>query len=151
LRFVQGDAERLSFSDEAFDVVINIEASHCYGDFPRFLAEVARVLRPGGHLLYADFRFAEGGEIVKWERALAASPLRQIQLSAISAGVLRGMEYNAERSRAMVERHLPKVLHGLGRDFAGVPGSRVYQALQHGLLSYRAGAFVKPATDAGSR
>jgi hypothetical protein len=27
--------------------------------FPRFLAEVARVLRPGRHFLYADFRFGE--------------------------------------------------------------------------------------------
>src|SRR5438552_402454 len=48
LRFVQGDALKLPFADASFDAVINVEASHCYPDFPRFLAEVARVLRPGG-------------------------------------------------------------------------------------------------------
>lgn len=40
--------------DESFDAVINVEAAHGYPDFPRFLAEVAPVLRPGGRFLYAD-------------------------------------------------------------------------------------------------
>ena len=53
---MHGNAESLPFADESFDAVINVEASHGYPDFPRFLAEVARVLRPGGHFLYADFR-----------------------------------------------------------------------------------------------
>ena len=42
LDFVQGNAENLPFPDQSFDAVINIEASHCYPQFPRFLAEVAR-------------------------------------------------------------------------------------------------------------
>ena len=57
LVFIQGDAENLPFEKNTFDLVINVEASHCYPSFPRFLAEVARVLRPGGHFLYADLRF----------------------------------------------------------------------------------------------
>ena len=48
LDFVQGNAEDLPFADQSFDAVINVEASHPYFRFPRFLAEVARVLRPGG-------------------------------------------------------------------------------------------------------
>ena len=56
LEFVHGDAENLPFPDQSFDAVINIESSLHYPRFPRFLAEVARVLRPGGHFLYADFR-----------------------------------------------------------------------------------------------
>ena len=146
LRFIHGDAEHLPFPDGAFDIVINVEASHCYGDFPRFLSEVARVLRPGGHLLYADFRFADGGDIEKWERSLETAPLERGGLNEINAGVLRGMDHNAVRSRGLVERHMPRFLHALGRDFAGVPGSRVYRALQQGLLSYRAGYFTKPVS-----
>jgi len=60
LHFVQGNAQKLPFPDASFDEVINIEASHCYPDFPAFLLEVARVLRPSGHFLYADFRFSDG-------------------------------------------------------------------------------------------
>ncbi|WP_338101579.1 phthiotriol/phenolphthiotriol dimycocerosates methyltransferase [Mycobacterium ulcerans] len=56
LDFVRGDAENLPFEDESFDVVLNVEASHCYPHFSRFLAEVVRVLRPGGYLLYTDLR-----------------------------------------------------------------------------------------------
>jgi SAM-dependent methyltransferase len=37
LDFVQGDAENLPFPDQSFDAVINIESSHCYPRFPRFL------------------------------------------------------------------------------------------------------------------
>ncbi len=48
LSFVQGDAQQLPFPDQSLDAVVNVEASHCYPDFPGFLAEVARVLKPGG-------------------------------------------------------------------------------------------------------
>jgi ubiquinone/menaquinone biosynthesis C-methylase UbiE len=141
LDFLEGDAQNLMFAAHTFDAVINVEASHCYSDFPGFLAEVSRVLRPGGHFLYADFRFRDG--IADWEKALAAAPLQMMQSRVINAEVLRGMERNSPRSLALITRHLPKFLHGLGRDFAGVTGSRVYNALQDGTLSYRSYLFVK--------
>ena len=141
LDFVRGDALNLPFPDESFDAVINIEASHCYPDLPRFLAQVARVLRPGGYFLYADFRFADG--IAKWEAALENAPLKLVQARDISAEVLRGMECNSDRSAALLDSKLPKFLHGLGRDFAGVKGSRVYNALLTGELSYRSYCFHK--------
>ena len=56
LDFVHGDAENLPFPDDSFDAVINVEASHIYPHFDRFLSEVKRVLRPGGHFLHVDFR-----------------------------------------------------------------------------------------------
>jgi ubiquinone/menaquinone biosynthesis C-methylase UbiE len=73
LDFVQGDAENLPFPDESFDAVLNVEASHANPRFPRFIAEVARVLRPGGHFLYADMRGYQ--EISDWEAALADAPM----------------------------------------------------------------------------
>ena len=142
LSFVQGDAQNLPFVAHTFDAVINVEASHCYPDFPRFLSEVARVLRPGGHLLYADFRFAE--DLPAWEKALAAAPLRIAHTREINAEVLRGMDLNSARSLELIARHLPKFLHGLGRDFAGVQGSRVYDALKSGELSYRSYRLERP-------
>jgi ubiquinone/menaquinone biosynthesis C-methylase UbiE len=142
LTFQQGDAEHLPFEDGTFDAVINVEASHCYPDFPRFLAEVARVLKPGGHFLYADFRFADG--FATWEQALATCPLQIQQTRTINAEVLRGMDRNSARSLELINRHLPKFLHGLGRDFAGVQGSRIYNALVSGELTYRSYCLVKP-------
>ncbi len=141
LEFIQGDAQNLPFPENSFDAVINIEASHCYPDFPRFLAEVARVLKPGGYFLYADFRFAVG--IANWEDALENATLTLRQARNISAEVLRGMAANSARSAALLDNNLPKLLHGLGRDFAGVIGSRVYNALRAGELSYRSYCFQK--------
>jgi SAM-dependent methyltransferase len=142
LKFVQGDAQNLPLPDRSFDAVINVEASHCYPDFPRFLSEVARVLRPDGHFLYADFRFGE--TISEWERDIAAAPLAVVQTRDIGANVLRGMDRNGERSLALIRERLPRFMHSLGRDFAGVPGSRVYVAIQKGELSYRSWCFRKP-------
>ena len=51
LTFTKGDAQNLPIPDESFDVVVNVESSHTYPSFERFLREVARVLRPGGHFL----------------------------------------------------------------------------------------------------
>ncbi|MEX0852820.1 MAG: class I SAM-dependent methyltransferase [Bauldia sp.] len=141
LDFRRGDAERLPFAAASFDAVINIEASHCYPAFPRFVAEVTRVLRPGGHFLYADFRFP--GRIGEWEQALAASSLTLLSRRNINAEVLRGMDRNSARSRDLIGRHLPRFMHGLGQDFAGVPGSRIYNALGRAEVSYRSYCFAK--------
>lgn len=135
LTFTQGDAENLPFAAGAFDAVINVEASHCYPALPKFLAEVARVLRPGGHLLYADFRFRD--RIVEWDKDISSAPLRVQGSRNINAEVLRGMRRNTARSVKLIETHLPRFLHPLGRDFAGVEGSRIYQALASGEVTYR--------------
>ena len=146
LEFVQGDAGDLPCAANSFEVVINVEASHCYPDFPQFLREVARVLKPGGHFLYADFRFRERWE--EWETALATAPLQLENSRSINAEVLRGMDVNSARSAALIARHLPASLRALGHDFAGTQGSRIYQALANGELSYRSYRFVKPADGA---
>jgi SAM-dependent methyltransferase len=148
LSFVQGDAQNLPFETNSFDAVINVEASHCYPSLPRFLAEVARVLRPGGTFHYADFRFADA--VTEWEKAIAAAPLKIVHTRNINVEVLRGMDLNSTRSQELVTRHLPKFLHSLGADFAGVKGSRIHNALNSGELSYRSYCFEKPADKSSS-
>ena len=125
--------------------MVNIEASHCYADFGQFLREVERVLRPGGHFLYADFRFHD--EVPAWNLALTSTPLELIHSQSISAEVVRGLDRNAARAEALVTRCLPKWLHSLGRDFAGIPGSVVYNALQRGQVVYHSFCFMKAPAD----
>jgi SAM-dependent methyltransferase len=92
--FVCGDAARLPFPAASFDVVLNLESSHCYPDFAGFLAEVSRVLRPGGIFAYADFW--ELNVIPHdWRRraaALAAIPLQPVFEEDISDGVFRALK-----------------------------------------------------------
>ena len=141
LDFLVGDAQQLPFPDASFDVVINVEASHCYPDFPAFLRQVSRVLRPGGSFLYADFRFSDS--LAAWEQALAEGPLPMQTHRIINAEVLRGLDANAAHSTDLVEKNLPKFLQPLGRDFAGLPGSRIYRALESGEMSYRSHVLTK--------
>ncbi|MEJ2358555.1 MAG: class I SAM-dependent methyltransferase [Deinococcales bacterium] len=54
LTFVAAAAEALPFEDGAFDLVTCRIAAHHFGDPRAFLAEVARVLRPGGVFLLVD-------------------------------------------------------------------------------------------------
>jgi len=141
LDFVHGNAESLPFADESADAVVNVEASHAYPRLPRFLAEVARVLRPGGHFLYTDFRGRD--EISGWEAALAESPLRLVSERVINPEVVRGIERNAQRSLDLIDRVLPPVLRPFGRRFAGVPGSGIYRDFASQKISYRIYCFVK--------
>jgi ubiquinone/menaquinone biosynthesis C-methylase UbiE len=135
LDFVHGDAQKLPLADGSVDAVVNIEASHAYGDLLGFLTEVARVLRPGGHFLYADFRGRD--EIPGWEATLAQAPLRQLASREINSEVVRGMERNAQRSLELIRRVLPPFLRPFGRRFAGVPGSGIYRDFESRKISYR--------------
>jgi ubiquinone/menaquinone biosynthesis C-methylase UbiE len=141
LDFVRGDAENLPFDNESFDAVINIEASHGYPRFPRFLAEVARVLRPGGHFLYADIR--PRISIAEWEAALADAPMRMLAQREINAEVVRGVEKNSPQWLELIDRRVPALLHGLARGQTPMPGGRLYRAVQSGECSYRMYCFAK--------
>jgi SAM-dependent methyltransferase len=138
LDFVQGDAEDLPFADQTFDAVINVEASHQYPHFPRFLAEVARVLRPGGHFLYVDSRRYRG--IAEWEAALADAPMRLISERGIDDEAMRGLMANTRRSQELIRHRVPAFLVGLIRYGIGVLDWDLRRA---GGFSYRLYCFAK--------
>src|SRR5262249_51219477 len=51
---VRADSHRLPFADDCFDIVTCSHSFHHYPDQPRVVAEMYRVLRPGGRLFIAD-------------------------------------------------------------------------------------------------
>jgi SAM-dependent methyltransferase len=142
LEFVQGDAENLPFPRESFDAVINIESSHCYPHFDRFLGEVGRVLHPGGMFLYADGR--QRFDCARWEAALAGAPgLRVVSWRDINAEVLRGIEQNSAQLQAVMDSLVPGFLRGLTRKEVPVRESPIYRHVESGQMSYRMYHFAK--------
>jgi len=144
LNFVEGNAEDLPFDDQSFDAVLNVEASHLYLQFPRFLAEVARVLRPGGDFLYTDVR--PRARFAEWDAALAEAPMRMISQRVINAEVMRGIEASQQNTLAIlgpVTRRAPSFLDDLARRAGDLRASTFYQALQSGENSYRMYSFKK--------
>jgi len=145
LRYVMGDAEQLPFPDASFDAVVNVESSHCYRNVPRFLAEVIRVLRPGGMILFADLRPArlEGAEsgsllsdVATLRAQLDAAGLAVVEEEEITANVVRALELDSPRRRDLIERAAPKVIHSRLLEFAAVEGSGMFRALAAGELRY---------------
>ncbi|BBY39873.1 phthiotriol/phenolphthiotriol dimycocerosates methyltransferase [Mycobacterium mantenii] len=141
LTFVPGNAESLPFPEQSFDAVINVEAAINYQNVPKFFAEVKRVLRPSGHFLYADIRYAD--EIDAWEADLANIPMRLVSERIINAEVMRGLEKN--RFLDQITRRLPNIglLRGIADDYAGGRGSLIYRRLENGEASYRLFCFAR--------
>ena len=55
-RFVVGDVASLAFPDRSFDLVVSTLSMHHWSDPAAALAEIGRVLRPGGRALIWDLR-----------------------------------------------------------------------------------------------
>jgi ubiquinone/menaquinone biosynthesis C-methylase UbiE len=145
LEFVHGNAEDLPFPDESFDALINVESSYCYPQFRVFLAEVARVLCPGGHFLYTDAR--PRGLVADWEAEPANAPLQMISQRVIDAEVMRGMQTQWQTSSMSGSyRRGLRMIFGVHGDM-DVRKSTGYRALESGAFSYRMYCFAKPGAD----
>jgi ubiquinone/menaquinone biosynthesis C-methylase UbiE len=137
-----GDAQALNFPENSFDAVINVEASHCYPRQQTFFASVNRVLKPGGRLLYADFRPREA--LAQWENDIA----KNFQIASktdITLHVLRALRRTTERIGKLVRRLSPKILHRTMESFAGMEGSAIYNSFVSGERVYLSYQLVKPA------
>jgi SAM-dependent methyltransferase len=142
LRFVQGDAEDIPLVDESADAVINVEASFCYGDIDRFFAEVARILRPSGHFLYADLR--SPSEVEGLLASLRRSELEILNQGNITENVLRALRLDATRRAQLEGANMPWFLRHAIRTFAGAPGTWIPNALEKGELVYLVFTLQKP-------
>jgi ubiquinone/menaquinone biosynthesis C-methylase UbiE len=142
LRFAQGDAEALPCADGAFDAVLNVESSHCYGSMEKFLSEVYRVLRPGGYFLWADMRGPN--DIENTCKQFEDAGLNVIARTDITPNVVNGLDHVTERKQSTINRHVPRFLRHYFADFAGIPGTRVYESLRNGNVGYWCCAMQKP-------
>jgi len=145
LSFLQADAQHLPLASETFDVVLNIESCHCYPDRARFLAEVARVLKPGGFLCLTDTM--PEADVVPLEQTLFAGAGFEILRSTdITNEVARGIDRNrrqlAELCASMVSSEIgnrgiiEQILHSVNEE--------IYQRYCQRLSIYHSWLLRKP-------
>jgi SAM-dependent methyltransferase len=91
-------ADRISFEDGSMDVVVSHHALYLFEPVPRVLAEVARVLRPGGLLTTVAWTY-ERGDVEPF-----ASMMRVMgELTARDAPSFRGWADRRHFDRAAIE------------------------------------------------
>lgn len=144
LSFVQGDALAMPFPDRTFDVVVNVESSHCYDSMDDFLTEVHRVLRPGGSFLFADLRPAR--EMVALRRRLGEGPLKLVDIGDITAHVRAALELDDDRRRSLMEAWIPRMFHRMFEPFAGFRGTATFAGFETGETQYVSARLVRAAS-----
>ncbi len=77
-KLVQSGAEELPFEAKSFDTVVATYALCTIPDPPRALAEIARVLRPGGRYLFLEHVRADEGSILGRFQDVVELPHRYI-------------------------------------------------------------------------
>jgi len=142
LSFIQGDAEQLPFASGSFDAVLNLESCHCYVSVERFFAEVVRVLRPGGDFLFADVGPMPYIEAVREE--LERCGLSILEQEDITSNVTEALEQNTQRHRASIQKEVPVGLRAIFRNFAGLKGTPVFDAIRSGSWEYVRYVLRKP-------
>lgn len=146
LTFKQGNAQHLDLSDDSIDVVLNVESSHRYSHMHLFLNEVYRILKPGGHFLFTDFRYKD--DMVALTRLLAQYKFVRFDEQFINKEVIKALELDAVRREELVNRYAPIFLHKAFHDFAGNSGSPTFNNIKSGEMIYFVFCFQKPYTTA---
>ncbi len=134
LDFRLGNAAALPFGDGSFDVVINVEASHCYPDRGRFFQEVRRVLRGGGVFLYSDV--LQDHEYAPITALLSEAGFDVLDERPINAEVIRALEIGNAQRLARIKREVAPPFRKMARHLTATTDSYTYQKLQTGRSRY---------------
>ncbi|MFP4366535.1 MAG: class I SAM-dependent methyltransferase [Bacteroidales bacterium] len=124
ISFVQGDAQNLPFEANSFDVVVNVESSHRYPENELFFSEVYRVLKPGGHFLFTDFR--DDNKVGELDSQLNNCNLFAESKNDITEYVLEALTIATPERENLIKKIAPKLLHNLSKKFAATVGTPTY-------------------------
>lgn len=146
LHFQTGDALNLPLPADSYDVVLNVESSHCYPDFAQFMREVYRILKPGGHFVMCDLgatKYFPG-----MEKQMEIVGFSVIVNKDITKNVIDSMKLNsASREQLMRELVSPWWYNNFKFffvNFAGLEGSNQFNNLVSGEYRYKRYVLQKP-------
>ena len=134
LNFVEGNAQDLPFDDESFDVVYNVESSHCYGDMAAFVEQAHRVLRPGGMFCWTDLRDAK--TMTTLPSLFESKGFEIMESTDVVQEVIKALDEINESKMKAIEENVPKSVRRSFETFAGVKGTPVYEGFVNGSMAY---------------
>ena len=134
LDFREGNAQDLPFQKNSFDVVYNVESSHCYGDMSKFVSEVFRVLKKGGNFCWTDFRDEE--TMKKTEKIFTNSGFLIVSKKEITQEVIQALDMINDTKKERISKLVPRIIRRSFETFAGVQGTPVYESFKSGKLRY---------------
>jgi ubiquinone/menaquinone biosynthesis C-methylase UbiE len=147
IRYEQGDAFALGQGDASFDLVVCRHVSQAVPDFPKVLAELSRVLKPGGwlHLLSEDY----GMFHMPVRDGAASDPDRFWHTHVIPFAQNLGCD-------ARIGRHSPPLLERFGyldiaMDYVTVDTLRVPRATFAAILEAWRDGYAAPLAKAAGR
>jgi ubiquinone/menaquinone biosynthesis C-methylase UbiE len=159
--WIEADACQLPFEDNSFDRVLAVECIFHFPSREKFLAEAARVLKPGGYLAVSDFVptmaffaktpiwLAIQSQIEKSYGTLGNVPIRSYKALGKRAGLKLDTSRNIRKNTLPTYPFLLKFFREQGSADAQetmIVGTRWIKWLTKlGLLQYRVYTFRKPA------
>ena len=136
LTYINGNSMDLPFEDETFDVVLNVESSHCYDKFEKFVTEVRRVLKPRGIFNYTDFRPDPRECMRKYFKINVHEDISTNVMSSIQEMVVvRNAALEAFFKNRCIMNN--KLVRRWIFEFIGSPGGSVYSRIKDGQNAYR--------------
>jgi ubiquinone/menaquinone biosynthesis C-methylase UbiE len=148
LEFKLGDAEHLPFADQTFDVVVNVESSHCYGSATGFFREASRVLRDGGTFFWQDLKAANDDDprLSNTAKNQVPSSLTLIREAEITGPVLQAMEaMDAERKKKLAAG-FGRILRQAAFEEWVIKGSKFYEDMVRRKIVYLSRTYTKRPT-----
>jgi ubiquinone/menaquinone biosynthesis C-methylase UbiE len=118
-RFIHHDAESLPFENDSFDLVYSNGVVHHTPNTRRAVAEMFRVLKPGGRaivMVYAENSLQYWRNLV-WYYGMKSGDLASRSMADIMS---RSVERTGNEARPLVKVYTKRRLRGLFRDFADI-------------------------------
>ena len=128
------DAEDLPFPDNSFDVLVNVESSHCYGDVTKFLKESYRVLKKDGYFLFCDFRTADG--LQELYDQFSSSELKFLNRIDITDNIIKGLDKLSKYREDHIDESVSVFIRKLFKTYAGIKGTEIYNSFVNGSMIY---------------
>lgn len=146
LHFQQGDATALPLPSKSYDIVLNVESSHCYSSFFKFVSEVYRILQPGGIFVMCDMRITK--YIPQTEKEMIQAGFDIIENVDITPNVIKSLEVSTEERIKLVKEINSNLFVNLFpifyMNYCGIKGSQMYQNFVNGQLTYKRYVLQKP-------